>query len=101
MRLVLNHAPWQIVNVELTLTLPENVAKIFGKTPDLAARHILESAAVEGYRSGRLSHHQVREMLELSWRQTEEFLAAHNCLLRYSISDLEEDRRNFADLPAR
>lgn len=82
--------------VELTVNLPESVAEKFGDTPALAARHLLESAAVEGYRSRKLSRHQVREMLGLSWVETEAFLSEHGCPLDYSLDDLEEDRQTLA-----
>ena len=49
--------------VEIMVKLPENVAGRFGTTPEAAARQLVESAAIEGYRSKRLSRGQVREML--------------------------------------
>ena len=82
--------------VELRVQLPETVVHSFGEDNEVAARHLLESAAAEGYRSGRLSRHQVRQMLKLSWHQTEEFLKVHGCELRYTIEDLENDRRTIA-----
>jgi predicted HTH domain antitoxin len=87
--------------MELRLEIPEKIAQSFGNTSKAAARQILESAAAEGFRSGRLSHNEVREMLGLSWHETEEFLARHDCSLQYTTADLEEDRRNFSDLPKR
>jgi len=87
--------------VEVTLTITDAVAADFGGTPTAVARQLLEAAAVEGHRSGRLSRAQVRELLGLSWHETEEFLAAHACFRHYSLEDLEEDRRTLANLPAR
>ena len=65
--------------VEITVKVPTKVAERFGGTPESAARQFLESAAVEGYRSHRLARGEVREMLGLTWQQTEEFLAQHDC----------------------
>lgn len=87
--------------VEITVKLPEEVARRFGNTPQLAAGQFMESAAVEGYRSRRLSRGQVREMLGLSWHETEELLAKHDCARHYTLEDLEADRQTLADLPAR
>lgn len=87
--------------VEIMVKLPETVAGRFGNTPEAAGRQLLESAAVEGYRSGRLSRGQVREMLRLNWQETEEFLAKHDCVRHYSTSDLDEDLETLAKLPAR
>jgi predicted HTH domain antitoxin len=87
--------------VEIMVHLPEDVAGRFGNTPETAARQLLESAAVEGYRSQRLSRGQVREMLGLSWQETEDFLGEHGCVRHYTLSDLDEDRQTLADLPIR
>lgn len=87
--------------VEITVKLPEDVAGRFGPTPDAAARQLLESAAVEGYRSKRLSRGQVREMLHLGWHETEAFLASHDCPRHYSPSDLDDDLATLAELPSR
>lgn len=87
--------------IEITVRLPNEVAACLGKTPEAAARQLLESAAVEGYRSQRLSRGQVREMLELDWQGTEDFLARHDCVRHYSLADLEDDRRTLSRLPAR
>jgi hypothetical protein len=87
--------------VKILVQLPENVAGRFGNTPEAAGRQLLESAAAAGYRSGRLSRSEVREMLGFSWHETEQFLAAHDCPRHYSISDLDDDRRTLSELPLR
>lgn len=87
--------------LEVTLSITDEVAAKFGGEPNAVARHLLEAAAVEGYRSERLSRTQVRELLGFSWHETEEFLADHGCVRHYTVEDLEEDRRTLANLPAR
>jgi len=82
--------------VEITVNLPDNVVGSFGSTPQVAALRLLESAAAEGYRSRRISRGQVREMLGLSWQETEEFLAAHDCVRHYTLQDLNDDRTALA-----
>lgn len=86
--------------VEVTLSITDEVAAEFGGEPNAVARQLLEAAAVEGYRSERLSRGQVRELLGLSWHETEDFLAEHGCFRHYTPEDLEEDRRTLASLPA-
>ena len=81
----------QQVMMEVTVKLPENIARTFGDTPEDIARQILENAATEGYRAGRLSHRQFGEMLGLDYWQAERFLAAHQVPLNYSVADLESD----------
>jgi hypothetical protein len=87
--------------IEIIVKLPNEVAAYLGETPEAAARQLLESAAAEGYRAHRLSRGQVREMLELDWQGTEDFLASHDCVRHYSLADLEDDRRTLSQLPAR
>ena len=58
----------------LTVELPDQVARQWGETPDAVGRHVMEDAAIEGYRAGRLSHRQVGEMLALDYWQAEAFL---------------------------
>ena len=87
--------------VEFTVKLPEEIAQKLGATPEAVARELLEDAAVEGYRSGKLSRGQVREMLELSWYGTEEFLAKRDCYRHYTVADLDKDRETLAKLLGR
>ena len=78
--------------VEVTIKLPENVARKFGETPENMGRRLLEDAAIEEYRAGRFSHRQVGELLGLDYWQTESFLADHGVPLNYGLADLEADR---------
>ena len=55
----------------------------------------MQDAAIEGYRTGRLPHRQVGEMLGLDYWQTEAFLAERGVPLNYSVADLEADRATF------
>ena len=52
--------------MRVTMELPDQVARQWGDTPDAVGRHVMEDAAIEGYRAGRLSHRQVGEMLSLA-----------------------------------
>jgi hypothetical protein len=78
--------------VEVTVKLPDNVARSFGETTADISRHLLENAAVEGYRAGRLSHRQVGDMLGLDYWGAENFLRDHRVPLNYTVADLEADR---------
>jgi hypothetical protein len=60
--------------MQVTVELPDQVARHWGETPDAVGRHVLEDAAIEGYRAGRLSQRQVGAMLRLDYWQTEAFL---------------------------
>jgi predicted HTH domain antitoxin len=80
--------------VTVTVELPADVARGYGAAPEQVGRHLLEQAAVEGYRSKELSRGQVARMLHLDWEETEEFLAKHHCDRHYDLDDLEQDRKN-------
>jgi hypothetical protein len=75
----------------VTLKMPDQIARHWGETPDAVGRHVMEDAAVEGYRAGRLSQRQVGEMLGLDFWQTELFLKGRGVPLNYSTADLDSD----------
>lgn len=60
--------------MQVTVEMPDQVARQWGETPNAVGRHVMEDAAVEGYRAGRLSQRQVGAMLGLDYWQTEAFL---------------------------
>jgi predicted HTH domain antitoxin len=78
--------------MQVTLKLPDQVARQWGETPDAVGRHVIEDAAIEGYRAGRLSHRQVGELLGLDYWQAEAFLKGRGVPLNYSAADLEADK---------
>ena len=77
--------------MQFTVKLPDQVARQWGETPDAVGLHVVQDAAIEGYRSGRLSQRQVGEMLGLDYWQTESFLKERGVPLNYSAADLEAD----------
>jgi predicted HTH domain antitoxin len=77
--------------MQVTVELPDQVARQWGETPGAVGRHVLEDAAIECYRAGRLSHRQVGEMLGLDYWQTEAFLKERGVPLSYSAADLDAD----------
>jgi predicted HTH domain antitoxin len=87
--------------MQVTVKMPDQVARQWGETPDAVGRHVMEDAAIEGYRAGRLSHRQVGEMLGLDYWQTEAFLKEHRVPLNYSAADLEADNATLDKILAR
>lgn len=84
--------------MEVTINLPEDVARVFLENGENIEREVLEATAIEGYREGKLSHAQIGRMLNLNRFETDEFLRAHDVSLNYSIEDLEQDRRTLDKL---
>ncbi|HVE72588.1 MAG TPA: UPF0175 family protein [Thermoanaerobaculia bacterium] len=76
----------------MTVELPEDILKALeGRWPDVG-RQALEAIAVEGYRTGALTEHQVRRLLDLESRfDVHALLKEHRVPLRYTASDLEDD----------
>lgn len=78
--------------VEVTIKLPEALARAFGATPEARSQRLTEDVAIEEYRAGRLSQRQVGELLGLDYWQTERFLTERKVALNYSLDDLQADR---------
>jgi Uncharacterised protein family (UPF0175) len=77
--------------MQVTVEMPDQVARQWGETPDTVARHVMEDAAIEGYRAGRLTQRQVGAMLGLDYWQTETFLSeravlAHSCKCELALA---------------
>ena len=77
--------------MKVTVDLPDQIAGQWGDTPRAIGRRMLEDAAIEGYRDGRLSHRQVGDLLGLDYWQTEAFLEQRGVPLNYSHADLDAD----------
>lgn len=84
--------------VEVTIQLPDALARLFGATPETRSRRLAEDAAIEEYRAGRLSQRQVGEMLGLDYWQAERFLAERKVALNYSPDDLLADRATLDEI---
>jgi len=73
--------------------IEQSLAPAWGTADNGLAQHILEAVAVEGYRQGLLTRHEVGQLLGFGFYQTETFLKEHECYLHYSLEDLDDDRR--------
>ncbi len=70
----------------VTLEIPDDLAGV------LTERAMLESVALEGYRSRRLSESAVRRLLGFDTRMdVHGFLRENNVYLQYGAEDLEHD----------
>lgn len=87
--------------MQVTLEMPDQVAHQWGATPNVIGRHVMEDAAIEGYRAGRLSQRQVGTMLSLDYWQTEAFLNERAVPLNYSAADLAADNATLEKILAR
>lgn len=76
----------------VTLQLPDGAATTLQNAWEDLSQAALESLAVEGYRSGKLSCAEVGSLLGHTSRwQAEDFLAAHGVWPGATVEDLESD----------
>lgn len=79
--------------MKITVELPDDIAKALQAMWQDMPRGVVESLALEGYRSGALSDGQLRRLLGFETRfEVHGFLKDHGVLLNYGMEDLEQDR---------
>lgn len=78
--------------MRVTVDIPDAAASALMESYGEMQRAMIESLAVEGYRSGRLSSFTVGQMLghESRW-QTQDFLAAHDAWPAQTVSELDRE----------
>jgi predicted HTH domain antitoxin len=80
--------------MKITVELPDDVAW----RPD-PGRQALEALAIEGYRSGALTHYEASQLLQLSRSEFDAFLKARNIDDHaYDVEDLEQDLKTLQQL---
>ena len=77
--------------MEITLHIPDDVAKRLSPSGADVSRRVLEAVALEGYRQQTLTLYEVSEMLGLSRVETEDFLGRHRVPLAV-IDEADLDR---------
>jgi hypothetical protein len=79
--------------MEITLNIPDELARQVTPEGSDPARVALEALALEGYRTERLSESAVRQMLGFETRiEVHAVLKQHGVYLHYDIADLEKDQ---------
>jgi hypothetical protein len=77
--------------VEITLHIPDDVAKRLSAAGKDVSRRAMEAIALEGYRDQTLTLYQVSEMLGFTRIETEDFLGRHHIPLAV-IGEADLDR---------
>ena len=90
-------------NVTIKIDLPDDISRVLEKRWGDLPRHVLETLAIQGYRDGTLSTHQVQHMLGLKSRfEVDAFMKERRISLPYDAEDLEQDSESLRKLqPAR
>jgi predicted HTH domain antitoxin len=82
--------------MEVTLRIPDDVAKRLSASGRDVSRRALEALALEGYREQSLTLFQISEMLGLTRVQTEDFLGQHHVpLAALDLADLDREAAVF------
>jgi predicted HTH domain antitoxin len=78
--------------MEVTVEIPEDIARQLRTKWDNLPRGVLESLALEAYRSGALTMPQLRRLLGFESRnELDGFLKRAGIYLDYNFDDLKED----------
>ena len=85
--------------MEVTLEVPEPVAKALGYAQDTLPQRALEALLIDECARGRLSRGKVAELLGLSFHQAEELFRVH--CVPYPIKTNADDAFDNASLPGR
>ena len=81
--------------MEIVLNLPTDIAEDLARKWTDLPRAALESLALEGYRSGALTHAKLRRLLGFGSRvEGDGFLKEHGVYLEYTLDDAERDTAN-------
>jgi hypothetical protein len=78
--------------MQITLTIPDDIAHQLADNPEQLSRRALESLVISAYRSRQLSATEVQRIFNFPGRlATDAFLKAHEAYLPYSEVDLDQD----------
>ncbi|MCP5517219.1 MAG: UPF0175 family protein [Verrucomicrobiales bacterium] len=83
--------------MRVQVQIPDEIVPFLGPI-DESPHRLIEALVADGYRTGKLSRHQVSRALELDYWQTEDFLTRHHAKRPYTLADAEIDRRSLAGL---
>jgi hypothetical protein len=78
--------------MEVTVYIPDTIAKRLGKDTGEIPRWLLEKAGLEAYRAREISGYELRLMLGLKSRiELDAFLKTHGVYLEYTDEDFHHD----------
>ena len=84
--------------MEITLRIPDELARLLGSTGEIE-RRALEALALEEYKLSHLTKPELRRLLGFGTRaKLDEFLKADDVFETYTLEDLERERRDLERL---
>lgn len=80
--------------MQLTLELPDDLARLLGADPATVRQFALESLALEGIRAGKLTVAQSRRLLGITSRyEMDGFLKSHDLMLPATENGIDQDAK--------
>lgn len=84
--------------MEITLTIPDELARLIGTSDDVE-RRALEALALDEFKLGHLTKPELRRVLGFATRyELDGFLKAHEVYEPYTLEDLDRERRDLQRL---
>lgn len=84
--------------VEVTVHIPDEVAASIQAGNSELSKRLLEAYALDAYRSGELTSHQVGQLLGFeSPMETDAFLKQHGAYIEYTEAEIDAQRRALQD----
>jgi hypothetical protein len=78
--------------MDVTLQIPDDLARRLGASGDDLSRRALEGFALEEYKRGKITKAELRRLLGLETRyELDGFLKEHGVLIDYTIDDLRRE----------
>jgi hypothetical protein len=78
--------------MQVTLELPEDLARLLGENSAGLSRAALEALALEGLRAGKITVAQARRLLGIASRyEMDGFLKSHDMMLPLTVGDVARD----------
>jgi hypothetical protein len=77
--------------MQLTVELPEDIAKLLGSDSQSISRAVLETILATAVRDAKVSRSEARRMLGLSRYEMDGWLKRHGVVCGITIDELEQD----------
>jgi hypothetical protein len=85
--------------MNVTVQIPDDLAKRLAATGGDLSRRALEALAAEEYKHDRLTKPELQRLLGIETSfQLDEFLKAHDVWIDYTLEDAERERRSLERL---
>jgi hypothetical protein len=85
--------------MELTVQIPDDLARRLSAVSGDLSRRALEALALEEYKGGHLTKPELRRLLGFGTREAlDGFLKAHDVFVDYTLDDLEQERSDLRRL---